>query len=223
MIVTQRCIASIIEAAYIADIPVREVMPTVIESNLSSDLFDAKKGPTLSLAACVLVSFYFKNSSCLSKRFRLKVIKVLLEKNADLANIDDSQVFRMSSEDDDRWKLKFDDITIDFDEFAKPVLARLALLRSVSSQERIMDGEFTLVGTRVPARSVSFLVNIGMKEKEIKAIHPTITDNNLIRSAKLWSDLNPLKDIPKRFSDLDTDWKLLSTSKVRLKTHEISN
>ena len=215
--------ATITEAAYLANIPDREIRRIIEDEILSTAFINMRKDRCFNLAACVLASFYFKSSEYLYKKCRILVIKKLLEKIPDLAEVSDSEVFRLQSENDETWKIHIEELSIDLGVFAQPTIERFEMLHQVASLEKIMDGEPILLGTRVPARTISFLVSNGISYKEIIEQYPSIPNYELFQSAKIWSDLNLYRLAPKKIADIPAEWKLISTIKVKFKKYEIFN
>ena len=215
--------ATLSEAAYIAGIPDKEVRSIIEDAILPSELMNIKRDRGYFLATCVLASYYHLTSIYLYKKYRVKVIQHLFEKFPQLAQIDDAELFRLKSERDETWKVYIEETSIDFGIFAKPALERFDILQRIVFLEKIMDGEPTLIGTRLPARTLAILACSGHSYKEITGYFPSLPSYEFFQSAKIWSDLNIYMPPPKKIADIKADWKLISTTKVKFKKYEIFN
>lgn len=208
---------TIAEAAYVADIPEREVWRMTDDKILTNELMNIRKGRSVTLAASVLASFYYKGSDYLYKKYRIKVIKNLLEKYPNLAELDDSEVFRLQSESDDRWRIQVEELFIDMGIFAKESLERFEILQHTICSEQIMDGEPVMFRTRIPVKTIGFFVGNHLTYKEVTEHYPSIPSYELFQSAKIWSDLNFCMVAPKKISDIPANWKLKSATKAKFK------
>ncbi|MDR0276013.1 MAG: DUF433 domain-containing protein [Burkholderiaceae bacterium] len=205
-----RC-SSATEAAFIANVDERDIHRLVDEDLLPPPLLEtAKAVRRFDTFACVLGSFYFHESAALTKDARRQVMDELagrMEKaNARLGGMD--------------WSVSIDGvIRVDVKGFAEDAVHRAAALVKaealVDSHEATMNGEPVFAGTRVPVRTIAAWLAAGESKKVIQKSFPTVT-GEMIEAAPLWVKTHPQRGRPKSFGDLNPQWKLVSSMRVKL-------
>lgn len=71
------------------------------------------------------------------------------------------------------------------------------------------------MGTRVPVRTVAALLAKGASPEHVSEQFPSLTDE-MLRAAPLWAKTHPAKGRPRKFGEINPDWKLKSTETVKL-------
>jgi uncharacterized protein (DUF433 family) len=208
------------EIGYLANISERDVNRLVEEEILPTELFDKQEGRRFTLSACILANFYFKEKDNLSKKMRLKVMNTLIKNNPQLLNRENVETFLFKVTTNDGWMVQLDNLCLDMGKYINPIKERCKNYQemndAITFDEDVMNGEPVFKGTRILVRTIASLSKSGMSNKQIRKNYPAINMDEMISYAKLWAEINPLKGRPKKFTDLNPDWKLISKSKVDL-------
>jgi len=150
----------------------------------------------------------------------LKVMNTLIKNNPQLLNRENVETFLFKATTNDGWMVQLDNLCLDMGKYINPIKERCKNYQemndAITFDEDVMNGEPIFKGTRIPVRTIASLSKSGMSNKKIRKNYPAINMDEMISYAKLWVEINPLKGRPKKFIDLNPDWKLISKSKVDL-------
>jgi uncharacterized protein (DUF433 family) len=118
------------------------------------------------------------------------------------------------------WSVAIDHVIfVNVRRFAEAAAKRAAALEKaeglVTSDDQIMGGEPVFAGTRVPVRTVASWVASGEPPEAIRKSFPTLSDE-MIEAAPLWARTHPQRGRPKSFRELNPDWKIVSSKRVKL-------
>jgi uncharacterized protein (DUF433 family) len=211
--------SSAVEAAFIANVDERDIHRLIDEELLPRPLLDtAKAARKFDTLACVLGAFYFRESAALTKDARQQVMSELAGRmQKTLAKLGDKRSADVSTLD---WSVSINDaIQVTVKGFAEDAADRAAALAKaqalVNCDEAIMNGEPVFAGTRVPVRTIAAWVASGESKKAIRKSFPSVTDE-MIEAASLWAKTHPHRGRPKSFGDLNPQWKLALSKRVKL-------
>lgn len=211
--------SSATEAAFIANVDERDINRLVDEELLPRPLLDtAKAARRFDTFACVLGSFYFHESDALTKDARKRVMGELAGRfEKVLASLRGKKFADVSTLD---WSVSIDPvISVDVKGFAEAAAKRAAALAKaealVACDDEIMNGEPVFAGTRVPVRTVAAWLASGEAPEAVRKSFPTVSDE-MIEAAPLWAKTHPQRGRPKSFRELNPDWKVVSSKRVKL-------
>ena len=219
MITTPGFEASVAEAAYIADISDRDVNRVVDEAILPLELFAATRGRRFPALACVLASFYFREEEHLTKRARQHVIWSFMDRCSKLDNYAKFLSLSMTIKKSE-WEIDMDTLKVKLADYAsgaqQRIRAVIAAESMVTTDMDVLAGEPVFKGTRIPVRTISAWMDADVSSEKIRDAYPAVTDD-MLRITPIYVVTNPRRGRPPKFGELNTEWNLKSTSRVKLK------
>lgn len=197
------------EMIFIADITERDVYRIDAENLLPHR---SKEGRFDELDL-LLANFYFHTEGSLSKAARLEVMHTFVAKF--------EKTFRLGAVPKVDLVVPlgdFEEIMVSFARRLTDINSRVEEVRmanSLVSVSDLFDGEPVFVGTRVPVRTIAAFLAEGASAEYVREQFPSVT-NDMIRAAPLWAKTHPAKGRPRKFGEINPDWKLKSTETVKL-------
>jgi uncharacterized protein (DUF433 family) len=217
MIKVQNFEASVAAAAFIADIPERDVNRIIDEGILPKDLLGdpktkgARRFPGL---ACVFASFYF-HETYLTKEGKQRVITSFVDgfKKHDFQNY----LWLKTPVKINDWEVVLNNLKVELGMYATQAQQRLEMVMRAESMviedREILNGEPVFKGTRVPVRTIAAWIEKGIDARMIQESYPSVTDD-MLKLAPVFVRTNPRRGRPPKFGDLNPDWKLLKATRV---------
>lgn len=197
------------EMIFIADITERDVYRIDAENLLPHRSKDGR----FDELDLLLANFYFHTENSLSKAARLEVMHTFVAKF--------EKKFRLRAAPKADLVVRLGDleeITVSFSRRLTDINSRVEELRmanSLVSVSDLFDGEPVFVGTRVPVRTIAACLAEGASPEHVREQFPSVT-NDMMRAAPLWAQTHPAKGRPRKFSQINPDWKLKSTESIKL-------
>jgi uncharacterized protein (DUF433 family) len=192
------------EAAVVARVAVRDVNRVIDERILPDAFYRVDEGRSVTVSACVLISFYFDSAARLTADERVTTIRELGVR-FESARASDS----WTKID---WTVRDEFLTIDlfpFVERTKDGLERLAAARElVVSDPAVLGGTPVIRGTRIPVHDVAASVAVGIPTKRLLDAYPAL-DEEKIELATIYAQANPPRGRP-RTSALPVGAELLT-------------
>jgi uncharacterized protein (DUF433 family) len=199
-------------AAYVAGVSERDVNRIFDEALLPSEVIRSSR--TLTPLGCVLASFYFREAPNLTADFRKSVV-ILLCKRGDAMRGWDALNTPSSSD----WDIELGTLLIHIGQHVQETHSRMLSLSKaeslVESNPSIFDGEPIFKGTRVPVRTIAAWIGEGADRERIRDAYPHVTDE-MVSAAPVWVKTHPAKGRPRKFGEINPDWKVKSSSSRKL-------
>jgi uncharacterized protein (DUF433 family) len=210
---------SVAETAFIAGISDRDANRVIDEGLLPEELFIKEaRGRRFRALGCALASFYFQEEQWLTKKGRELVIWSFVTKwrrHEAFAKVLDLDL-TVNTVD---WVVTINSLNVELAQYVAQAKQRIESVveagSMVTTDPEILAGEAVFKGTRVPVRTIAAWVEEGIDNKVIQEAYPSVTDD-MIRVAPIYAKTNPRRGRPRRFEDLNKDWALKATARVKL-------
>lgn len=199
-------------AAYVAGVSERDVNRIFDEKLLPAVVMSEPR--SLTPLGCVMASFYFGEALTLSADVRKSVVSLLGRRSSKLLTW-----AALAPQVPSDWDVELGTILIHLAAYAEEARSRgesLAKAESlVESDKDIFDGEPVFKGTRVPVRTIAAWIADGVDRERIRSSYPSVTDE-MVSAAPVWTKAHPQRGRPRKFNEINPDWKVKSETKRKL-------
>lgn len=186
------------EAAFVADVSVRDVNRLIDEDILPGQLYSTTDGRRVSASACALLNFYVSAAELLTASERSNAIRSLWNESKAERAVWTIRTWRQAKP---KWTVQHRFLTINFDRFVADTLERhhklIEAQKIVVEDADILGGTPVIKGTRVPVYDVAASVAAGLSTERIKEAYPSLTDNQ-IELATLYAKATPPRGRPRQ-------------------------
>ncbi len=200
------------EAAVVASVTVRDVNRVIDEEILPERFYTLKGGRHLHVAACPLISFYFRAAKALTAEERSLLIRQVSQQMGTAMKDLAIAGWRLAD-----WTVEDGFLTVNLREFATSVENRYAKLAEaremVVEDPDILGGTPVIRGTRIPVYDVAASLAAGLSPLRIGSAYPGL-DERMIELAAVYAEATPPRGRPRRPIMLAPDVKIVSERKV---------
>ncbi len=200
------------EAAVVASVTVRDVNRVIDEEILPERFYTLKGGRHLHVAACPLISFYFRAAKALTAEERSLLIRQVSQQMGTAMKDLAIAGWRLAD-----WTVEDGFLTVNLREFATSVENRYAKLAEaremVVEDPDILGGTPVIRGTRIPVYDVAASLAAGLLPLRIGSAYPGL-DERMIELAAVYAEATPPRGRPRRPIMLAPDVKIVSERKV---------
>lgn len=193
------------EAAYVANVSLRDINRVIDEDLLTKALYENRDGRRLKVEACALVEFYFAAAAELSSKTRVEAM-ARMSRRFDFrkaARSGETLSLLRAHKDlkPENCLVRFDFLTVDFSQFLDQAAERYSDLDAakdmVIEDPEILGGTPVIKGTRIPVYDVAASVSAGLSRDRIRRAYPGL-DERRIDLAAIYARAVPLRGRPPR-------------------------
>ncbi len=216
------------EAAFIAEVSDRDMNRVVDERMLPESLVRTDGGRFFTPIAAALAHFYFSTEDIYVARLRLRVLGELAARMATCN--DQAAVLNLDRPClDFNWRVAVAagsmEVLVDASAAVHASLDRVRQIREaralVSIDPEVMGGMAVFVGTRVPVENIAASLDKGIDKQRLVDSWPYLTDKHF-EAAKVYMRVHPRRGRSRRLSELNPDWKIVSSGVVRPHSHGVT-
>jgi uncharacterized protein (DUF433 family) len=206
------------EAAFIAELTDRQ-MNRVVDEHLVPDVLFGQQGSTrlFTRLCAAFANFYFDTEDLLIAAARRQVLDELTLRVENLRTREAVFALHVLPENMN-WKVDRFAVEIDVAPYISKAIARAKEVDQadalVTSDPEIMGGAPVFAGSRVPVDIVLASAVAGADMNQLRAAYSFLTSAHLT-AARVYTEVHPRRGRPRRLSQANPDWKLLSSRVLR--------
>lgn len=192
------------EAAYVANVTLRDINRAIDEELLSTDLYENLEGRFLKVEACPLVEFYFSTATELTSPARTEAMTRIWKRFHSLSGAwtkKPPSVFLSWALNSVDWEISFNSVTVNFFVFFESAAERIADLEAAKEMvvvdPEILGGTPVIRGTRIPVYDVAASVAVEVPRARIRSAYPAL-DDRMIDLASIYAKAVPMRGRPRR-------------------------
>lgn len=209
------------EAAFLAGVSDRDMNRVIDEHLLSEPFVRTDGGRYFTRVAAALARFYFSAEDVYVASLRLRV---LVELSARLAAAKhEVAVFNLELRPEDfDWRVELTassmSVLVDASAAVRASIEKVRQVREaralVSTDPEVMGGAAVFAGTRVPIENIAASLAKGVDKQRLVESWPFLTDKHF-EAAEVYVRVHPRRGRPRQLSELNPDWKVISSAVVR--------
>lgn len=192
------------EAAYVANVTLRDINRAIDEELLSADLYESLEGRLLKAEACPLVEFYFSTASELTSHARTEAMTRIWKRFRSLTGAGTRKapsVFISGALKSLNCEVRFNSVTVDFYIFFENAAERIADLEAakemVVANPETLGGTPVIRGTRIPVYDVAASLAVETPRARIRSAYPAL-DDRMIDLAAIYAKAVPMRGRPRK-------------------------
>jgi uncharacterized protein (DUF433 family) len=208
------------EAAFVADIPDRDVRRVFEEDILKEPLVRRAGTPRVSYLGAACAMFYFKTESIYAAAFRRLVLDSVTSRLPAMNLMVIEDICNLRTKPPGGWLLDLsgpmgDLVHIEFGKYVIAVQARRSTIEKsldlITSDPEIYGGVPVFKGTRIPIDAIATSLRKGTDRHKLLSVYPDLTPEQL-DAAKVYAEVHPPRGRPRK--SMPGTWKARKTTRV---------